>query len=306
MSQKWNSEHIHFTRKARRGLFVLLFLFIIIAVVPRIYNNYFSDTRVDTIQISNIQNELKTNEEIHKESTYQIPSQQFNPNNYTIKQWEAIGLTKKQALSAVHYIQAGGKLKIKSDVKKLYGITPELYALIASKIDLPESLSNERKVNKGKQLQQDYSKNNNNWKAFDITNEVPIQPIQINKASQKQLLEIKGIGPYFAKKILELREKFGGFISLQQLTLIYKMDSLKLAEIAPYLIIDKDHVKKLNVNIASMEQLQKHPWITHEMAKSIVYFRNNYKKYTKLDQLLLSPYIDAKTLKKLGPYLSLK
>ena len=64
-------------------------------------------------------------------------------------------------------------------------------------------------------------------------------PIDINKATEDDLLLVKGIGGATAKKILDLRNQLGRFGDLNQLTAIKGIKDKKLTEIRKYLYIEK-------------------------------------------------------------------
>ena len=61
----------------------------------------------------------------------------------------------------------------------------------------------------------------------------------INKATEDELLLVKGIGEATAKKILDLRDKLGRFRNIEQLMEIKGIKEKKLAEISKYLYIEK-------------------------------------------------------------------
>lgn len=305
---EWDKDWLHFSKSARRGLFVLLGIFIVIAVLPRLYYNYFyqppnyniTTTSFPSIekQKSNKQKKYNSEDKKEKESHYTAPKEKFNPNKYSVADWMKIGLTKAQAQTILNYLKTGARFHKKSDLKTLYVMNAKLYATIEAKIDLPnmESISlTQSKTNKDTTL---IAENK-------LIDSEP-QPVSINSATQKELERIKGIGPFFASEIIKMRKDFGGIISAQQLLSIYKMDKEKLAKITPYLIIDSREVNKINVNTATYATLIHHPWISVDMAKSIIYYRENYKLYQSLDELLLSPYINTEVLNKLKPYIKVK
>jgi competence ComEA-like helix-hairpin-helix protein len=64
-------------------------------------------------------------------------------------------------------------------------------------------------------------------------------PIDINKATEEDLLLVKGIGNATAKKILDLRNKLGRFRDINQLMEIKGVKEKKLAEIRKYLYVEK-------------------------------------------------------------------
>jgi len=64
-------------------------------------------------------------------------------------------------------------------------------------------------------------------------------PIDINRASEEDLVLIKGIGPVTAKKILELRQKSKGIKDMKQLMQIKGIKEKRLGKIEKYLYVKK-------------------------------------------------------------------
>jgi competence protein ComEA len=64
-------------------------------------------------------------------------------------------------------------------------------------------------------------------------------PIDINEASQDDLILIKGIGIATAERIVALREKLKRFDDVQQLTEIKGIKEKKIKELQPYLYVEK-------------------------------------------------------------------
>lgn len=65
---------------------------------------------------------------------------QFNPNNYTTKDWQKLGFSSKQAASILKYKAIlGGRFKSKEQLRKCYMISDEKYAEMEPYIDFSES-----------------------------------------------------------------------------------------------------------------------------------------------------------------------
>jgi competence ComEA-like helix-hairpin-helix protein len=305
MSEKsWDKDWLVFSRKARRGVFVLLFIFVIVAVIPRIYRNHFMNSPLD-VQISKLsaqkreedkriarakKKKTKTDKfEKKKSFSYKIPVSPFNPNTYSFEEWKSIGFSEKQVKTILKYRQNGGVFRVKEDVKKLYVIDDKLYAQLKEMIDLPESdLSREPKVAKDK---------------VEALWEVKLN---INRATEEELKSISGIGPFFAKQIVRLRDSYGGIHDLNQLLEIYRMDEEKLSKIKSSLFIEVSDITKLNINTATREELSNHEEISWNMANSIVTLRETHGEYSQLDDLLKSILIDREKLEKIKPYLRIE
>lgn len=219
--------------------------------------------------------------------SYNLPITPFNPNEYKFKDWKAIGFSEKQVETIMKYQENGGVFKVKQDVKKLYVIDDELYLKLYDLIDLPDSILSE----------ESHSFNKNENKSISVN---------INTATEEELKKISGIGPFFARQIIELREGYGGIHELNQLLEIYRMDEEKLSNIENSLIIDKSDIVKLNINTATRKELNNHRGVTWNIANSIVSTREKHGEYKKLDDLLKSVLIDRDKLKKLKPYLTVE
>lgn len=306
MSDKsWDKDWLVFSRKARRGVFVLLFVFIIVAVLPRIYRNHFMDgslnVRVSKLSADKTEKDIQRLETAKKEKansvkskkkdhfSYNIPNEPFNPNTYRFEDWKLIGFSDKQVETILNYQQNGGEFRVKEDVKKLYVIDEELYLKLYNVIDLPDNIS---KIEKD-----DFAKR-------EETN-VEIS-ININTATLEELKEVSGIGPFFAEQIVEMRDDYGGIHDLNQLLEIYRMDEEKLSKIKANFVIYKTDIKKLNINTATRKELNHHKEISWNIANSIVSMRETHGEYKKIDDLLKSILIDREKLQKLEPYLTIE
>ncbi|PWH85899.1 ComEA family DNA-binding protein [Brumimicrobium oceani] len=308
----WDSDWVHFSKRARRGIVVLLILFVAVAVTPRIYYNYFYtpphyDVKVRSIALAERSiDSIDTKVEIA--SKYTEPSEMFNPNKYSLKQWMDVGLSEKQAASILKYLNSGAELKVKADLKRLYVVDDELYNILLPKLDLPDSLPTPNYAEQQKPYKKYIEKSTS--KKVEKTEaegeKEAIKPISINTASDWDLKKIPGIGPYFAKEIIKTRDSYGGIVSYDQLFDIYLMDEEKIESIKPYLILDKSEVRKLNLNSASEKELRDHPLISFDMAKSIVFFRENHRPYKRIDEIILSPYIDGEKFKALKPFIKVE
>lgn len=308
-NKKWDSDWIHFSKRARRGIIVLLIIFVIVAVSPRLYHNYFYKPPEYEIQVRPLekynkeQNIAQTKGE--KNSRYTQPSDLFNPNEFSLEQWMNVGLSEKQASSILKYLASGAVLKVKSDLKKLYVVDDELYEVLKPKVDLPDSIIIESKEDFSVD-KESYNQSREKEVVADKEMTKEVKPISVNVASEAELETIPGIGPYYAKEIVKLRNAFGGFISHDQLLGVYTMNEEKLGELKPFLIIDEDQIVKLNINTASEKELRTHPWISYDIAKSIVYFREKHRPYRRIDEILLSPFIDSEKFNTIKPYLKVE
>jgi len=119
------------------------------------------------------------------------------------------------------------------------------------------------------------------------------------------LLEVKGIGPFTAHKILEKRKQLGGYSSLTQLRGQYPIDSARYVQLAPQLTCN-GQVKKLNINKASFQDLVGHPYLSYDMVKGIVHFRENIRPFKEVKELKNIELFNDEIFPKIAPYLTVQ
>ncbi len=127
--------------------------------------------------------------------------------------------------------------------------------------------------------------------------------LKINSADTTELKSLPGIGSFFAKNIVDYRNKLGGFINKQQLLEVYGLDSSRFEIISPYIILDSIEIQKVKVNHDDFKTILRHPYIEYEDVKKIVNYREtkgmitnweHYKNVVKRDDVeeRLSLYLE--------------
>ena len=281
------------SKRNRSGIIWLILLVLIIAVLPRIISNLgkrniseLSYEELDTIEktIEDKKNEEVENSSWNKsEVVYRRAPSIFDPNDYKLEDWMNLGLSQKQAEVVVKF--ASRTLYSNDDLKRIYVLPDELFDLIKDSTQYPKQISVERK-----QLQ-----------TFDKKDVL----VDINTGSEEQLVEIPGIGPYFAKKIVEHRNALGGYVGREQLLEIWKFDEIKLAEIESFIFISPTEITRIDINLATFEQLKGHPYIDYSVANSIVKMREQ-DRFNSISDIKRSKLIDEELFNKLTPYIKVK
>lgn len=284
---------IQLSKRSRRGILLLVLVIIGIAFIPRLLNAIFAsnELKLTSTQLSQIEETLDEQQKVRKvkaesksykkQKRYSKPIAKFDPNDYLAKDWLKLGLSEKQASIIEKFCSRG--VYSNDDLQKIYVLPEEVFNLIKDSTVFP---AREPKV--------------------DPKIKSPsIKMIDLNTATIEELITLKGIGEYYAKKIIDYREKLGGFSNESQLLEIWKFDQDKFDQVQPNIYIQKQVYRKLNINTATVEELKSHPYIDWNVANSIVKMRNKFTKYSNFDQLKESALIDDELLKKLTPYLSL-
>ncbi|WP_417601795.1 ComEA family DNA-binding protein [Owenweeksia hongkongensis] len=128
--------------------------------------------------------------------------------------------------------------------------------------------------------------------------------VEINSADSLKLLSLKGIGPAFSKRILEYRNKLGGFYAKEQLLEVYGMDAERFEKVAPYVNVDESLIKRLDINKATFKELVNHPYLNYEQVKNIVNFREKVRPFKTNEELKHIELIDDAIFSKIANYLN--
>ena len=99
--------------------------------------------------------------------------------------------------------------------------------------------------------------------------------IGINSADTTELKSLPGIGSFFARNIVEYREKLGGYVESSQLLEVYGFDSVRFAGIFSYIKLDSVATRKVRVNHDDFKTILRHPYIEYDDVKKIVKYRES-------------------------------
>ncbi len=127
-----------------------------------------------------------------------------------------------------------------------------------------------------------------------------ITVLDINAVDSSQLDKLPGIGPVLALRILNYRDKIGGFDSVKELKKIYGLSPTSFQKLLPLLCVDSldaksrtkkkslPSSKKIDLNTASASQLEALPGIGPVLSKRILRYREaigGFQDFTDLKKV---------------------
>lgn len=189
----------------------------------------------------------------------------INPNEAQFDDFLRVGFSEKQATSCINYRSKGGKFYKETDLMKIYTISEDDYCRLKKYVVVPQ-------VNKNSL--ENFAIKNKREKNIKTNGSIPVTYVSINRCDTTELMKLPKIGGFRARKIIEYRDKLGGFYEIAQLLQVYSIDSTLISEIGKYITIDTSAIKKININEASFKEIVHHPLICYETTKNIV----NYKR----------------------------
>ena len=286
-----------YLQKSDRHVITLL-LCVIVAALAVIY---FTDSREDETPAMEEVKVPKGSKNKYPKKTYTYNQGQprqpelfpFDPNSADSTELLRLGLQPWQVVNIYKYRAAGGVYRKPRDFARLYGLTLKEYRRLEPYIRISEeNLPADRYFYKYEPIEE----------RDTVKYPVKLQPeerIVLNRADTTQLRKVPGIGSYFARKIVEYRERLGGYYCVQQLL---EIEDFPETAVSFFIIPDGTEFRKMNLNRLNLNELKKHPYINFYMARAIVDYRRLHGHIESLQQLKLLPDFTPEAIEHLEPY----
>lgn len=301
--KKWFINKFALSKGEFNGLLVLVSLIVLLKLLPGVYafwntedtEDYANEKALYTLHL----NDMKASEspaktkfvELKKEAKTGNKRFYFDPNTLSLQGWQELGLSQRQALALIKYIAKGGQFKEAQDLHKMYTISDELYQQIAPYVRIAPKAEKRIFGLEG-------------YKPSRKISRSEPKLVSLNTADSAALLEVSGIGPAFARRILRYRERLGGFYRKEQLLEVYGLDSTKYEEIKSQLIIASEQLRKININTAALEDFKNHPYIRYKQINALIQYRKQHGNYSNIADLNKVAILDSETIERLAPYLN--
>ena len=293
--------YLTFGKKDRLGIFALVLLIGIIYALPQLFSKRAGPPSareasifikaIDTVAAAHKNNYPEENRDDFQPSLAKDFSTgelfRFDPNTLSVEGWQRLGLSERTSRTIENYRNKGGKFYKPEDIKRIWGMPAGFYERVKDYINIAPRANG-------------YSQNTPN-KAY-IKPEKKVLIVDINVADTSEFIALPGIGSKLAARIVNFRDKLGGFYSIDQVGETYGLPDSTFQIIRSSLQLSGP-VKTLNVNTATKEELKAHPYIRWNLANAIVEYRNQHGNFTSLEELKKIILIDESNYDKIRHYL---
>ncbi|HMK26573.1 MAG TPA: helix-hairpin-helix domain-containing protein, partial [Chitinophagaceae bacterium] len=130
--------------------------------------------------------------------------------------------------------------------------------------------------------------------------------IDINSADTTALIALPGIGSKLAARIINFRDKLGGFYSVTQVGETFGLPDSTFQKIKQYLKLENTSTRKININTATVDELKAHPYIRWSLANPIVAYRNEHGPFSKVEDIKKVMAVTDEIYNKIAPYLAVQ
>lgn len=228
---------------------------------------FFGKVLPESQNISEKNNWLKYQEEIDSlkmtSSSQKATIYPFNPNFITDFKGYKLGMSTAEIDRLLAYRKQNKFVNSAEEFQQVTKVSDSLLNKISPLFKFPDWVNN-KSNNSYFANNKDYSKKESNKSLIDI-----------NIASQEDLMKVYGIGEGLSKRILEQREKLGAFVSMDQMKLIWGLSPEVIEKLnQSFVIKSKPIAKKIRINELSVKGLSQFPYFRYNLAKEIVTYRS--------------------------------
>jgi competence ComEA-like helix-hairpin-helix protein len=130
--------------------------------------------------------------------------------------------------------------------------------------------------------------------------------LDINTADTTAFIALPGIGSKLAQRIINFRDKLGGFNSIEQVSETFGLPDSTFQKIKNRLVLTDIMVKKININTALLDDMKTHPYIRYHLANAIVQYRTQHGNFLSIPDLKKIMTVTADAYKKMEPYVTIQ
>jgi competence ComEA-like helix-hairpin-helix protein len=309
------SSYFTFTKKERTGTIVLLALILFFIFLPFLYPLFIKSKTADTsafkkeiaalkikqqdttktyakrnFEEDNYQNYYQPSEKNYYNKTIKGELFYFDPNTATIDDWKKLGIRDKTIATIQNYLSKGGHFYKPEDIGKIWGLRPDEIERLTPYIQIAAKETN-------------YQQKKYETKTFDKPKYMP-SIIDINSADTTNFIALPGIGSKLAQRIINFRDKLGGFYKVEQVAETFGLPDSTFQKIKPRLAISNAAVKQFNINTATVDEMKTHPYLRYNIANAIVQFRTQHGNFTSVADIKKIMLVTEEIYNKAAPYLA--
>lgn len=299
-------DYFNFSKKERIGIITLLLLLILTWFLPSFFS---PDQSFDQENFESFKKEIALFEQeanVQKAEKENVPAsyhQQdfsspataekivlfyFDPNTLQQEDWKKLGLKDKTIRTILNYVSKGGKFFKPEDLSRIYGLSNNDYERLLPYVRIVEK---EKKVYIAQEKSFTTPRNNSN-----------AAQININTADTLAFIALPGIGSKLANRIINFRQKLGGFYKLEQIGEVFGLADSTFQKIKPKLICKASDIQQININSATIEQLKAHPYIKYQIGNAVIQYRNQHGNFQSVADLKQIQIITDEVFEKIVPY----
>ncbi|MFH7000066.1 ComEA family DNA-binding protein [Flavobacterium sp. FlaQc-57] len=275
MNFKAFSTYFRFTNQQRTGIFLLLAIIIILQAVYFFVDFSVADRDFPEKQkwmaLQSDVDSLKSSKFNEKQKVYT-----FNPNFISDYKGYKLGMSTQEIDRLLAFRKENKYVGSAEEFQEVTKISDSLLLVMSPLFKFPDWVQNKTSYNKEKR---EYPKK-------DYEKKEKIVLLDINEASQEDLIKLYGIGEALSLRILKQKEIFGCFVSMEQMNDIWGLSPEVLLQLNTHFkVLIPSNFKRIKINDASLKELSQFPYFKYAIARQIVTARSMNGNFDNIEDL---------------------
>ncbi len=317
MQKRAANHYLSFTRKERNGTVFLLVIILLLISIPFIYPLVFKENPV--VADNNFQTQLASLKSKQEDSlkkftqknygqdnvaSYSGPAEkkyndaprqailfQFDPNTLSEDGWKKLGVKEKTITTIKKYLSKGGKFRKPEDIEKIWGLREDEVKLLMPYVTInqPDPVSH-------------FSKAEFTPVSYERKPAVVVS-VDVNVSDTNAWIALPGIGAKLSNRIINFRNRLGGFYSIDQVAETFGLPDSVFQKIKPRLVLSNRNIKQLNINTATPDEMKQHPYIRYNLANLIFQYRAQHGNFSKVADIKKIMTVTDEIYNKVSAYL---
>ena len=225
----------------------------------------------------------------------------FDPNTVDSMTLIGFGIKWWKVRNFLHYRAAGKVFRSAEEMGKTYGWTEEDVEKVRGYVRV-ERLFGETEKNRREAWKERKRRDEREDRVTYTSNKFrSLTKVDVNTADTALLRRIPGVGEKISEAIVKYRKRLGGFHSVEQL--------MEIRIVSPELldwfeVSSSPNLQSINLNKASFQALNRHPYISYEQAKALLQYIRLYGKVKDEKVLLETGIFTKEEVERLKPYMT--
>lgn len=268
-------SYFMFSSGHRNGIFILLGIILLLQLVILNFNSISSFFKTEDKTITNenwiaLQSKIDSLKTLSNTQEYKLYP--FNPNYISDYKGYMLGMTVDEIDRLHKYRKSGKFVNSISDFKNVTKVSDSLLAKISPYFKFPNWVT---------------AKSNSKREQYHFFDKKKVEKININLATKEELMKVYGIGDKLSDIILRDKEKFGEFVSIEQLQYVWGITPETFENIKKIFFVERTqaNLKTISINEASTKELSQFPYFNYKLAKEIVTQRSMNGSFKSIEEL---------------------
>lgn len=248
--------------KSQRIGIIMLFIIVILCQCFYFVNDFKNIAQPNKEQVTWLSNQGLIDSLKLKGKNYKPTIYPFNPNFITDFKGYKLGMSVAEIDRLLAYRKQNKFVNSVAEFQKVTKVSDSLLKAISPYFKFPDWVKH----------QKDYKAT---YAKTDFQKAEKISILDINEASKEDLMKIYGIGDKISERILEQKNKFGGFVSMEQMDDVWGLSPEVIAKLKQHFEVKStSKIKKININNATVKELAQFPFFRYALAKEMVIYRS--------------------------------